>query len=257
VAALRGAWDGVISLAAALESGSGHDRIEIHVREYEEHLAQLKARRCDDALLATVRAWTNEPAKRALERLAEQGQSLARRLGKGETTIDVRIVPPTLRLPPTRWAPVWAVLSHVLRNTLDHGIESADERRGAQKPLRGRVEITLTAEGGGVALSVADDGRGIDWDKVRERARRVGIPHATEAELEEALYADNVTTKDQATEISGRGIGMGAVRDVVQSRGGTMSVESRRGAGTTITCSFPSTMIDGPRFSHSLAPKVA
>jgi signal transduction histidine kinase/HPt (histidine-containing phosphotransfer) domain-containing protein len=253
---LRAAWNHIKSLAAELESGSATDRIEIHVREYEEHLAQLKAHRSDDALLTTVRSWTNERAERTLQRFAEQGRSLARRVGKGDTTIDVSVTPASLRLAPARWAEVWSVFSHVLRNTLDHGVETSAERQAANKSPRARVEISLTASREGVALRVADDGRGIDWEKVRERGEKLGLPHATPADLEEALYADNVSTRERATEISGRGIGMGAVRDVIRNCGGEITIDSRPGAGTSMTCWFPVAMLEVPRSSLAPVPKL-
>ncbi|HEX3851042.1 MAG TPA: ATP-binding protein [Polyangiaceae bacterium] len=253
LATLRAAWTDLTSLAAELETGSANDRVEIYASEYEDHLAQLKALRVADAVIANVRTWTNEPAERTLQRFVEQGRSLARQLGKVDTAIEMRVTPPGLRLAPARWAPVWSVFSHVLRNTFDHGVETKARRHATSKPPRASVEISLTASKESVELRVADDGRGIDWHAVRERASKLGLPHATQAELEEALYGDGVTTREQATETSGRGLGMGAFRDVVRSCGGTVSIESRLGFGTTITCRFPAQMLEGSRASW--APK--
>jgi len=254
VAALRVAWTQLMSLAAELETGSHSDRIEIYVREYEEHLAQLKALGTSGELIATVRSWANEPAERTLQRFVEQGRSLARHLGKVDTAIEMRVTPVGLRLAPARWAPVWAVFSHVLRNTFDHGVETLARRRATKKPDRASVEISLTASKEGVVLCVADDGRGIDWQAVRERAQKLGLPHATPAELEEALYGDGLTTREQATETSGRGLGMGAFREVVRACGGTITIESRLGHGTTITCRFPQLMLEGARASWAPKP---
>jgi signal transduction histidine kinase/HPt (histidine-containing phosphotransfer) domain-containing protein len=250
---LRAAWTQLEALAAELDAGSPSDRIEIYLREYEEHLTQLKARRPAEDLIASVRTWANEPAERTLQRFVEQGRSLARQLGKGDTAVEMRVAPAGLRLAPARWAPVWSVFPHLLRNTFDHGVETRARRRATTKPARASVEISLTASTEGVVLRVTDDGRGIDWEKLRERAAQLGLPHATQAELEEALYGDGVTTRDQATEISGRGIGMGAFRDVVRSCGGTISIESQWGLGTTISCRFPPLMLEGSRASS--APK--
>jgi two-component system chemotaxis sensor kinase CheA len=152
-------------------------------------------------------------------------------------------------LPAAHWAPVWSVYSHVLRNTFDHGVEAAEERVAVHKPTLAKVEILLEATRQGVELRIVDDGRGIDWEKIRERAGELGLPHATESDLEEALFVDKVTTRTSATEISGRGLGMGAVRDVVRKCGGRMSVESVYGAGTTVVCHFPPAMIEWPRRS--------
>jgi signal transduction histidine kinase/HPt (histidine-containing phosphotransfer) domain-containing protein len=253
LATLRAAWSQLEALAAELENGSSEERLELSLREYEEHVAQLKALRVPDDLLANVRSWLNEPAERTLRRFVEQAKSLARQLGKSDTLIEMRVAPAGLRLSPARWAPVWAVFSHVLRNTLDHGVETRARRSATSKPARARVEIALTASKDGIALSVTDDGRGIDWEKVRQRADELGLPHTTQAELEEALYGDGVTTREQVTEASGRGLGMGAVRDVVRLCDGEISLESRYGFGTTVTLWFPSAMLEQPR--SSLSPK--
>jgi len=74
---------------------------------------------------------------------------------------------------------------------------------------------------------------------VRAKAREVGLPHATQAELEQALFADGITTTQVATDTSGRGVGMAALRQAVIAQGGTIEIESTRRAGTTIRCRFP------------------
>ncbi len=251
LASLRAAWSQLEALAAELENGSSEERIEVSLGEYEEHVAKLKALRVPDDLITHVRTWLNEPADRTLRRFVEQAKSLARQLGKADTQIEMRVEPAGLRLSPARWAPVWAAFSHVLRNTLDHGVETRARRSATTKPPRARVEIALTAWKEGIALSVTDDGRGIDWEKVRERARLLGLPHSTPAELEEALYGDGVSTRELLTEASGRGVGMGAVRDVVRSCGGQISIDTRLGFGTTINCTFPAAMLEHARSSLS------
>ncbi|MDP9152268.1 MAG: ATP-binding protein [Myxococcota bacterium] len=258
-ATLRAAWNRVHAMASELENGTALDRIEIRADEYERHLAQIQAGSSKEALALTVRSWSNELAERSMQRIADQGRALARRLGKGSTAIDARVTPSSLRLSAALWAPVWSAFSHVLRNAFDHGIESEEERLAANKPPEGRVEITLKGSRYGVELRVVDDGRGIDWESVRERARQLGVPHRTQEDLEEALFTDNLTTRSSATEISGRGLGMGAVRDAVRSCGGTISIESRLGFGTTLTLRFPSAMNDAPMrsFAPSIAPKAA
>ena len=153
---------------------------------------------------------------------------------------------------------MWSVFSHFVRNALDHGIEPSDEREVAGKPRAGRLEITLTASLAGVELRIADDGRGIHWESLRERALELGLPHETQADLEEALYADRVTTRTSATEISGRGLGMGAVLDVVRGCGGTITAESQPGVGTTFSCRFPADMVEWTfRTAPPAAPRVA
>jgi chemotaxis protein histidine kinase CheA len=257
IARIRAAWVHVREVADELEAASGAERIEVSSEEHEAYIAQLESRRIDEDLIVPVRNWANEPASRRLQRVAEQGRSIARRLGKGETVVETRVTPKGLRLSPAHWAPFWAIFSHVLRNTFDHGVEPAAERAAANKPPHGKVEISLTASRGGVELCIADDGRGIGWERIAERAEKLGLPHATASELEEALYADKVSTLAKASETSGRGVGMGAVRDAVRACGGSVSIETSAGRGTAFRFRFPPAMLGSPRRSPSRAPKVA
>jgi two-component system, chemotaxis family, sensor kinase CheA len=92
---------------------------------------------------------------------------------------------------------------------------------------------------GNCVIELADDGRGIDWEAIRSKARSMSLPNETEAELYEALFANGVTTRDEITSISGRGAGMGAVRDACRAMGGPVSLESTRGKGTVVRLSIP------------------
>ncbi len=253
VAELREAWSSVAKLYDELNSAD--DRIELSQDEYSHHLTTLQVRHPDDALTVAVRNWANEAASTRLQRIAEQGRSIARRLGKNETTVETRAVPANLRLPPAKWANFWSVFSHVLRNTFDHGIEAAVDRVSCGKLPGGKVEIAIAATKSGVEVRVVDDGRGIAWNKIKERARKLGLAHETPQDLEEALFSDAVSSKDKVTETSGRGVGMGAVRDAVRACGGTIVIETSAGRGTMFRFRFPLTMLDAVR--HSALPSVA
>jgi two-component system, chemotaxis family, sensor kinase CheA len=88
-------------------------------------------------------------------------------------------------------------------------------------------------------VELSDRGPGIDWESIRARATEFGIPHSTQADLEEALFADGVSARSDVTEISGRGIGLSAVRAACRKRRGTVHVTTRRGKGTSFRFSFP------------------
>jgi two-component system chemotaxis sensor kinase CheA len=88
-------------------------------------------------------------------------------------------------------------------------------------------------------ISVSDDGRGIDWDALRARAVKLGLPSETQSDLELALFADGVSTAKEATDTSGRGVGMAALREAVAALGGTIDLETKRGEGTTLRLRFP------------------
>ena len=250
---LREAWSSVAKLFDELNSAD--DRIELSQDEYSHHLTTLQVRHPDDAITLAVRNWANEAAGTRLQRIAEQGRSIARRLGKNETVVETHSVPANLRLPPAKWASFWSVFAHVLRNTFDHGIESAVDRVNAGKLPGGKVEIAIVATKSGIEVRVVDDGRGIAWNKIKERAQKLGLPHETQQDLEEALFSDAVSSKDKVTETSGRGIGMGAVRDAVLASGGTIVIETSAGRGTMFRFRFPLTMLDAVR--HSALPSVA
>ena len=88
-------------------------------------------------------------------------------------------------------------------------------------------------------IRVHDDGRGVDWGRVRSRALDLGLPVETEHDLHEALFADGVSTLEEASEYSGRGVGLGAIREACRLKGGMVRVTSRSGVGTTFEFTFP------------------
>lgn len=193
-------------------------------------------------ILAAIARWKLEPTARRLSRFAERARDLGRRVGKD---LDVQVEPNGLRLCAETWAPVWTALSHVIRNSVDHGIEAADERAEHGKSPEGHLRLSTLLQGEKLWIEIADDGRGIAWESVAVRAASKGLAHATRGDLVEALFADGVSTADVVTELSGRGVGMSAVRDACQALGGSIEIESELGRGTTIRCGFPQEMMGG------------
>jgi two-component system chemotaxis sensor kinase CheA len=189
------------------------------------------------AMLARLKL---ERAPVRLRRIGDQARSLAQRLGKTSLRIEVQ-AQGDVRFDRARWASFWAAFIHPLRNAIDHGIESAEARSAAGKPAAGKLVIAVRGDAQYITIELSDDGRGIDFEKVRQKAKAGGLPHATEAELLDALFADGITTADHATELSGRGVGMGALRAAAQALGGTVVLQSRRGQGTTLRVRVPVT----------------
>jgi two-component system chemotaxis sensor kinase CheA len=128
---------------------------------------------------------------------------------------------------------------HAVRNAVDHGIETAAEREAAGKSPTAKLTLAATRQSGRLVITMSDDGRGVDWEALRAKAARSGLPSTTETELKEALFADGVSTREHANEMSGRGVGLGALRATVVRLGGTVDVWSEPGAGTTFTFAFP------------------
>jgi two-component system, chemotaxis family, sensor kinase CheA len=136
-------------------------------------------------------------------------------------------------------------LLHIVRNAIDHGIESPADRAARGKPATARIHIRAARQGDQVLLEISDDGGGIDVDRVREVAKARGI--ATEEELRamsemdivDLVFAAGFSTAAKVTELSGRGVGMDAVRTAVERIGGRVSIESQAGHGTTVRFSLP------------------
>ena len=134
-------------------------------------------------------------------------------------------------------------LEHMLRNAVDHGIESAGEREAAGKPRKGKITLRLSREGGDIVLEIADDGRGVDVDKVREKAIQQGLmpedANLSDQDIVQFIMAPGFSTAQTVTQISGRGVGMDVVDSEVKMLGGEISIDSQTGKGTTFTVRLP------------------
>jgi chemosensory pili system protein ChpA (sensor histidine kinase/response regulator) len=139
-----------------------------------------------------------------------------------------------------------APLEHMLRNALDHGIESPADRKGAGKPETGEVVLSLTREGGDVVLRMMDDGKGIPSEVIRDKAIRQGMMRAdedlSEREILQFILQPGFSTAQQVTQISGRGVGMDVVASEIKQLGGSLDIDSALGRGTTFTVRLPFTV---------------
>jgi two-component system, chemotaxis family, sensor kinase CheA len=139
-------------------------------------------------------------------------------------------------------------LTHMIRNAIDHGIETPDERRALGKPETGWVRITARHMAGHVTIEVADDGRGLDVASIRERAFALGLgardalAHLPESEVCRFVFAPGFTTAQRVTNISGRGVGLDIVRANIEEIGGSISLTSRAGHGARILLRIPLTL---------------
>lgn len=139
-------------------------------------------------------------------------------------------------------------LAHLVRNAADHGIEPAAERVDAGKPACGKIRLNAYHEGNQVVIEVSDDGHGLDRDKIVERAIERGIvttneaERLTHAEALDLIFTPGLSTADEVTRISGRGVGMDVVRGVLERLKGSISIESEPGKGTTFRLMVPLTL---------------
>jgi two-component system chemotaxis sensor kinase CheA len=143
-------------------------------------------------------------------------------------------------------------LMHLLRNSLDHGIEAGEERIAAGKSPIGKIKLEARNVGSDVVILIKDDGRGLNKQKILERARENGLIHKSENDLTDKeiysfILAPGFSTKDKVTEFSGRGVGMDVVTQNINSIGGVVVIESLPGNGTTISLKIPLTLaiVDG------------
>jgi HPt (histidine-containing phosphotransfer) domain-containing protein/PAS domain-containing protein len=199
-------------------------------------------------LLRLLRHIERDPIDPRLARLADQARRLATGLGKG---VDVRTEGNGVRLDSRRWAAFWPSLVHLLRNALDHGIEAPDERERAGKARAGSLALLAREVGDRIVIEVSDDGRGIEWERVRAVAASRGLPAATDQDLIAALFGGGLSTKSEATIYSGRGAGLSACYWACQEMGGTLTVSSAQGRGATFRFSIPSDESLSPRLTSA------
>ena len=133
---------------------------------------------------------------------------------------------------------------HLIRNAFDHGIESPEARIMAGKPPKGKIEIAAGYRGNQTVITVSDDGNGVDFAKLRDRALQMGLTerdldNSSKAELLDLIFEAGFSTADRVTELSGRGVGMDVVRSNLNIIGGSIRVETETGKGTTFTLTVP------------------
>jgi two-component system, chemotaxis family, sensor kinase CheA len=139
-------------------------------------------------------------------------------------------------------------LTHTIRNAIDHGIESPQVRRSRGKPEHGTVTLRAYHEGGQVHIDISDDGAGVDIEKVRAKAKMVGLFSAeesavlTEAQLLSSIFMPGFSTKENVSSLSGRGVGMDVVKTRIEHAGGTVQISSVSGSGTTVHMTVPLTL---------------
>ncbi|MGA2042532.1 MAG: chemotaxis protein CheA [Roseiarcus sp.] len=240
VAELIVAKNGLSYLAARAEQVHGSRAL---AREIRDRFAVID--RITQGLQSGVMSVRMMPVSQVLQRFPRLVRDIARKLGKtielvieGEDTEADKNVLDSLADP----------LIHMIRNSLDHGIETPAERSAAGKPEPGVLRISARQENDFVVIEVADDGRGIDPRGVRARSVQLGLVSAEQAEQmgdEDAtnlVFAAGFSTRDEISDLSGRGVGMDVVRSAVLKAGGDVSLRTTLGAGTSVTVRLPLTM---------------
>jgi chemotaxis protein histidine kinase CheA len=175
-----------------------------------------------------------------LAQVAAHGKDLARKFGK---EIQITFSADKIELSSEKSKLIFDILLHLVRNAVDHAIEKPDERLAKGKDASGTIEISVKTNENELELSVKDDGKGIDSEKIRAKAAEKNLISdgeiLTEREMLDLIFLHEFSTSDTISEISGRGVGLDAVKDLAENAGGKISVESRKDVGTTFEIILP------------------
>ncbi|MEY4551131.1 MAG: hypothetical protein RL685_7326, partial [Pseudomonadota bacterium] len=241
LAELRAAWQRLSRRLGMLLGEGDKQRIEVEPAQFDDLLRAAVSRRDPSEIARLVADIKLESTATRLNRIAAQAKRIARRVNKED--VEVQIDDSMLRLEPRAWASFWAAFIHVIRNAIDHGIESKDVRSQAGKAGAGRLQLRTRMDGAEFVIEASDDGAGIQWQKVRERASQLGLPHDTQEQLVDALFVDGLSTAAEVSELSGRGVGLAAVSSACLELGGKIQVQSEAGKGTSFVFRFPRSVI--------------
>jgi chemotaxis protein histidine kinase CheA len=254
---------GVLSIVAHCDSARGPGRVIAAVRDLPSMLTPARAnasaaqaaRNLDGALAALTMRLTDlfgaGNAQRELDQLSAavaavtwgslddiaarvQGAAAAAAADTGKQ-VDVELDVVGIRLPDDLRQTVSDVLIHAVRNAIDHGIEPAAERLARGKSATGRIAVLVDIEEDRLQLEVRDDGRGVDLERVHRRGIDLGFDvGTTPGELLELLFQPGFSTASSITSVSGRGVGMDAIRAMARARGGSAKLHTVGGRGTIL-----------------------
>lgn len=206
-----------------------------------EAIGQLKT--LSGVLQESVMAIRAQPVRGLFQRMSRIVRESSRQAGKtsrlvmvGEATEVDKTVTERLVEP----------LTHMIRNSVDHGLEKAEDRIAAGKPEMGTIKLEAAHRSGRVVISLSDDGAGVNRAKVRQKAEEKGLirpeDDLTDSDIDNLLFRPGFSTADEISQLSGRGVGMDVVRSEIQALGGRINLQSEPGKGTTITISLPLTL---------------
>jgi len=205
--------------------------------------AMVQLKQLSGELQESVMAIRAQPVRGLFQRMSRIVRETARETGKEarlvtegdatevDKTVTERLVDP---------------LTHMIRNAVDHGLETPDERAAAGKPRVGRISLSAAHRSGRIQIQLRDDGAGINREKVRATAVRKGLisesDELTDGDTDNLLFMPGFSTNETVSNLSGRGVGMDVVRSEIQALGGRVSISSSRGEGTTFSISLPLTL---------------
>ncbi|HKQ80741.1 MAG TPA: chemotaxis protein CheA [Steroidobacteraceae bacterium] len=217
---------------AAEQLRSGLVQLERNMRELQESVMRVRML----------------PISFVFSRFPRMVRDLSQRLGKN---VELKVSGEQTELDKTVLEKIGDPLVHLVRNSVDHGIEMPDVRVAAGKPANGTVNLDAYHKGGSITVEVGDDGGGLNKDRILAKARERGLIGANDVLSDDAIYElifmAGFSTADQTTDISGRGVGMDVVRRNIKELGGAIEVRSERGRGSRFIITLPLTLaiVDG------------
>ena len=218
------------------------DAVSVPLDVYLKLEAWMRKTHPDDkAMIGLLQRYRTVPFRELFLRFPDLCQSLGRQLGKPlhPVTIEGGDFP----VLPDQFEPLASALVHLVRNMVDHGIESPDERLAAKKDANGLIQIRITREADALFMVFSDDGRGIDPAKIIAKAQQLNVMPAggqpDEAAALELIFLPGFSTAEAITELSGRGVGLSAVKEAVTRLGGTIAAHTRVGRGTSFDLMLP------------------
>lgn len=187
------------------------------------------------------------PMSMVFSRFPRVVRDVAGKLGK---QVELRTIGEGTELDKSLIEKITDPLTHLVRNSLDHGIETPERRMAAGKNPKGTLTLKAAHQGGNIVIEVIDDGAGLNREKILAKARERGLPvhdGMSDPEVWQLIYAPGFSTADQVTDVSGRGVGMDVVKKNIESLGGRVEIESSPGFGTRTIISLPLTLaiLDG------------
>jgi two-component system, chemotaxis family, sensor histidine kinase and response regulator WspE len=210
------------------------------IEMFDRRSFNLASRLYDEALACRMRPFAD-----GMQGLPRMVRDVAHTLGKA---VRLEIVGGTTQVDRDVLAKLEAPLGHLLRNAVDHGIETPEDRRAAGKPAEGVVRLEARHSAGALLITISDDGYGVELNRIRDAVvarhllNRQAADKLTEAELFEFLFLPGFTMKTEVTSISGRGVGLDVVQDMMKEVRGIVRVSSERGKGTRFLLQLPVTL---------------
>ncbi len=232
----------VQSRLSQLSSSQGHVN-ELTLRSISEEIERLAGELRDTMMVLRM-----VPVATLFGRFRRLVHDLARETGK---TIELTTAGEATEVDKTVIERLADPIVHMIRNACDHGLETPEERIAAGKPIAGKVHLSAHQVGGEVAITIRDDGRGIDLERVRAKAEAQGLIKPdellSEHDLFQLIFHPGFSTAAAVTNLSGRGVGMDVVKRTIESLRGTIELQSTRGEGSTVVLHIPLTLaiIDG------------